>query len=278
MTLIKYLRNRAYSKLPGFIRRKIVRSKLPPLSLNLEDIIFRPAVSLDDHIKCFRLLHEVYVESGYTDPSETALRIVPQHSHPASRVFLGCHTGGDSRRTPVYTISLFPDSDEGLPMDQGFKRQLDGLRKQGRAIAEVGCLASNPSFRRRDMNIPMLGNRIMHQYARQFLDLDDLVITVHPKYVWVYEDLLLFEKIGFMDEYAYVKDNPAVALRLDLRTAEKRYKKVYGAEPLEKDLHYFFFSEQSHSIDLSCKGDGNVCNIMETLTQYYALFSLKNGG
>ncbi|MDA3788009.1 MAG: N-acyl-L-homoserine lactone synthetase [Desulfobacula sp.] len=278
MSKVKYLTNQLCSKLPGFIRRKIVRSKLPALSLDLEDIIFRPAVSLDDHIKCFRLLHEVYVRSGYIDPSETCLRIIPQHSNPASKVFLGCHVNGDSQRTPVYTISLFPDSEEGLPMDEGFKSQLDTLRNQGRAIAEVGCLASNPSFRRRDMNIPMLGNRIMHQYATQHLGVDDLVITVHPKYQWVYEDLLLFEKIGAMREYSYVKNNPAIALRLDLRSAEKKYKKIYGAEPLEKDLHHFFFSAQSDSIDLFSENIGKDCNLMETLTQYYSLFSLKNGG
>ena len=193
-------------------------------------------------------------------------------------MFLGCHINGDSQRTPVYTISLFPDSDEGLPMDAGFKSQLDNLRNQGRSIAEVGCLTSNPSFRKRDMNIPMLGNRIIHQYATQHLDLDDLVIAVHPKNRWVYEDVLLFEKIGTMIQYSYVKNNPAVAMRLDLRSAEKKYKKVYGAEPLEKDLHHFFFSAQSCSIDLSSENVDKGCGIMETLTQYYSLSSLKKGG
>ncbi|MDA3789578.1 MAG: cyclic nucleotide-binding domain-containing protein [Desulfobacula sp.] len=142
----------------------------------------------------------------------------------------------------------------------------------------ISIVHGSPSFRKRDMNIPMLGNRIMHQYATQHLDIDDLVITVHPKYLWVYEDVLLFEKIGAMREYSYVKNNPAVALRLDLRTAEKKYKKIYGAEPLEKDLHHFFFSAQSDSIDLSSENIGKGCDFMEKLTQYYCLFSLKNGG
>ncbi|MCP4672197.1 MAG: N-acyl-L-homoserine lactone synthetase [Desulfobacula sp.] len=278
MSKINHIKNQLFSKLPGFIRRKIVRAKLPALSLDIENTMFRPAVSLDDYIKCFRLLHDVYVRSGYIDPSESALRIIPQHSNPASKIFLGCHLNDDSQRIPVYTISLFPDSDEGLPMDDGFKSQLDTLRNQKRKIAEVGCLASNPSFRRRDMNIPMLGNRIMHQYATQYLDLDDLVITVHPKHQWVYEDVLLFEKIGEMSEYSYVKDNPAVAMRLDLRCAEKNYKKVYGACPLEKDLHHFFFSGSSSSIDLSSEVVGRGCNLMETLSQYYASFYLKTGG
>ncbi len=274
----KKIFNKFFRKLPGFIRQKIIRSKLPALSLDLDDIIFRPAVSADDYIKCFRLLHDVYVQAGYAESSETALRIIPQHSNPASKIFLGCHVNHEFQRTPVYTISLFPDSDEGLPMDSGFKPQLDILRNQGRAIAEVGCLVSNPSFRKRDMNIPMLGNRIIHQYATQYLDMDDLVITVHPKYLWVYEDVLLFKRIGSLTEYSYVKNNPAVALRLDLRRMEKNYKIAYATAPLEKDLHHFFYSAQSDSIDLTSEDIGkNDLNIMETITQYYSLF-LKNAG
>ncbi len=277
MSKINHIKNQLFSKLPGFIRRKIIRLKLPALSLDLDDIIFRPSISPDDYLKCFRLLHDVYVQSGYAEPSETALRIIPQHSNPASKVFLGCHLNDDYQVTPVYTISLFPDSDEGLPMDAGFKRELDILRNQGRSIAEVGCLASNPSFRRKDMNIPMLGNRIIHQYATQCLDIDDLVITIHPKYQWVYQDVLLFEKIGAMTEYSYVKNNPAVAFRLDLRSAEKKYKKIYASYPIEKDLHRFFFSAPSSSIDLT-SGDTIRGNYMiEKLTGHY-LATLKNGG
>ena len=88
----------------------------------------------------------------------------------------------------------------------------------------------------------------------------------------------MFEKIGAMKEYSYVKNNPAIALRLDLRTAEQKYKKIYGAETLEKDLHHFFFSAKSNSIDLSSEDDCKGTNLSKTLTQYYSSFSLKNDG
>lgn len=274
MSKIKHLTNHLCSRLPGFIRRKIIRSKLPELSLDLEGIIFRPAVNLDDYIKCFRLLHDVYVKSGYAEPSTTALRIVPQHSNPDSRVFLGSQLNHEAQRTPIYTISLFPDSDEGLPMDNGFKKQLDILRDKGRSIAEVGCLASNPSYRNGDMNIPMLGNRIVVQYAIQYLDVDDLVVAVHPKHLWVYEDVLLLEKIGSISEYSYVKSNPAVAMKLDLRKMEKKYKMIYGAYPLEKDLHHFFFSTSPSSIDFSSEDVCGGYNAFEDLARYYTLEAL----
>jgi hypothetical protein len=212
--------------------------------------MFRPAVSFDDYIKAFRLLHDVYVDAGYIDPSPSALRIVPHHSHPESRVFLGCRLTSNGRRIPVYTISLFPDSDQGLPMDVAFKDPLDDLRRQGRNIAEVGCMAANPAYKKGDMNIPMLGNRIIHQYATQYLDIDDLVITVHPRFQWVYEDVLLFERLGAVNAYPYVRGNPAVALRLDLKTARERYKKSYCRMPSGKNLYRYFFCDDCPSIVL----------------------------
>ena len=247
---MKYMKKRLIRKLPKPIRGRIIRSSLPDFRLNLEGILFRPAVTTDDYIKAFRLLHDVYVEAGYIDPSPSALRIVPQHSHPASRVFLGCFSKNNSRRATVYTSSLFPDSSAGLPMDTAFKNELDILRAQGRGIAEVGCMAADPAYKKEDMNIPMLGNRIVHQYATRYLKADDLVITVHPRYQWVYEDVLLFEKIGAVRAYPYVRGNPAVALRLDLKTARERYKKCYNRMRCEKNLYRYFFCDECSSIVL----------------------------
>ena len=80
--------------------------------------------------------------------------------------------------------------------DTGFKREVDVLRNQGRRLLEVGCLASHPLYRKGNKHIPMLGNRLIVSYAIKILHVDDLLITVHPKYLKIYEDILLFDKIG----------------------------------------------------------------------------------
>ncbi len=241
------IRRQFFKILPKAIRSRLLRQFMPPVSLDIDNVMLRPAETFDHYIKSFRLVHDVYVEAGYIDPSPTALRVLPQHFHKDSRIFLGVYCAGD-QEVPVYTLSIFPDSKEvGLPMDEAFKLELDILRREGRFIAEVGCLASDPFFRKNDMNIPMLGNRILQLYARKHLNVDDLVITTHPKFLWVYEDILLFEKIGEVKAYAYVKNNPAVALRLNLRTAAQRYKKVYGSKPKEKNLYHFFNDSESNS-------------------------------
>ena len=257
----KLLRKICVNHMPASVRRAFIRSTLPEFHLDLQGIVFRPAVSFDDYIKAFRLLHDVYVDAGYIDPSPSALRIVPHHSHPDSRVFLGSRLTANGRRIPVYTISLFPDSDQGLPMDVAFEKGLDGLRSQGRTIAEVGCMAANPAYRKGDMNIPMLGNRIIYQYATQYLDIDDLVITVHPRFQWVYEDVLLFERIGAVKSYPYVRGNPAVALRMDLKTARQRFKESYNRMPCKKNLYRYFFCDDCPSIVLlDCVRDNTMAD------------------
>ena len=272
------LRKKLVKSLPKWLRSRLMRHCMPPLSLNVDKVIFRPADTFDHCIKSFRLVHDVYVDSGYITPSPTALRIIPHHSHPDSRVFLGMFSPDGQQELPIYTVSLFPDSPaEGLPMDIAFKKELDPLREQGRLLAEAGCLASEPLFRKKDMNIPMLGNRLLLRYAMEQLGVDDLVITTHPKYLWVYEDILLFEKIGEVSRYGYVNDNPAVALRLNLQTVKERSRKIYGSKPKTKNVYHFFFEGESASTIHQPIPLLEERTLYETILWYYAS-TLKNGG
>ena len=228
-----------------------IQPGIPGFKVNPEKFVLRPAVSVEDYIRCFRLLHDVYVQTGLTDPLPIPLRIVPHHSDPESKVFMGDFRHGQSMQLPVYTISLFSDNEQGLPIDEAFQKEVDILRKQGRRLVEAGCLASNPAFRTGNQNIPMLGNRLILNYASQNLDADDLLITVHPRHLKIYENILLFEKIGEISSYSYVNGKPAVALRLNLNTMVKAYQEAYAGAPIEKDLHHFFFVAHSDAIDLS---------------------------
>ena len=233
-----------------YFRKRIIRDELPDLQTNLDGVTFCEASSIEDYISCFRLLHDVYVEAGFIERADPPLRIIPHHSDPESRVFMGYPTNTRVEKRPIYTVSLFPDNEQGLPMDTGFKREVDVLRNQGRRLVEVGCLASHPVYRKGDKKIPMLGNRMVVSYAINTLHADDLLITVHPKYLKIYEDILLFEKIGQISSYSYVNNNPAVALRQNLKTWPQKLKKVYGKKPIEKNLYHFLFESEPTSTDL----------------------------
>jgi len=243
-------------------------NRMPVINRNLDNIVFRCADSFDEYIKAFRLVHDVYVQTGYIEQTPSGLRITPHHANPSSKVFLGI-IKSEQQDIPIYTVSVFPDSDKnGLPVDQAFQKELDILRSDGRKIVEVGALASDSCYRKNDMNIPMYGNKMVIRYAIDYLKADDIIIAIHPKHQWFYENIIFFEKIGQVEHYAYVKNNPAVAMRLDLRKMEENFKLAYDNLAEESNLYKFFFKEPSPCILYPLQTSIENPNLLNTLLMY----------
>nr|WP_320191059.1 N-acyl-L-homoserine lactone synthetase [uncultured Desulfobacter sp.] len=259
MNLSDLLLNSFLPCLPGNFRKKIIRGGLPDFQTSLEDVTFQQVFRAEDYMSCFKLVYDVYLEAGFIKPSSLPYRIIKHHSDPQTMVFMGCLADEQAEHRPIYTASMFADNELGLPMDEGFEREVNKLRKKKRRIVEVGCLASDPTYRKGNKNVPMIMNRFIYNHAIEVLHADDLLITVHPKYLKIYEDILLFEKIGELSEYPYVEDNPAVALRLNLRTASEKFRKAYGNKPIGKNLYHFFFGSGSSpdSLPLEQKKEGS---------------------
>ena len=246
------IKRRIYKALPEKIRLRLLRFFLPELKLALDGITFRAAATPQEYMAAFNLVYRVFVRTGFTRPGPTPFRLAPQHCHPDARIFIGMLKQPQAEAEKlIYAVSIFPDSVEGgLPMDAAFKKELDALRSRGRFLVEAGHLAADPSFKMNTMTIPMLGNKILYEYASRHLDADDIVITIHPKYRWFYEDFLLFETIGEIQAYDYANGNPALAIHLDLRTARERYQHAYRDISPRNNVYQFFFTEKSCSIQL----------------------------
>ena len=223
----------------------------------MAEYCFKLATTTKDYFAALKLVQDVYINEGYVNADDAACpcRILENHFFEQTAVFIG-----KKNEELVFTVSLFPDSANGLPMDSVYKKEMDALRKQGRAIGEVGCLATHPEFRDGSQNIPMHGNKIMFKYATEYLNLDDLVITVHPKHAVVYKDVLMFDEIGKGQIKAHpkVNANPAVALRLDLHEAEEKCRHFYQNNSLETNLHHFLFVKQSDTLELPEKQTNTV--------------------
>lgn len=217
--------------------------------LKMSRYYFEPARRIEDYFSALKLVQDVYIEEGYVnaDESSSPYRILENHFFEKTTVFIG-----KKDKELVFTVSLFPDSPHGLPMDTIYKKELDHLRNQGRMIGEVGCLATHPEFRDGSQNILMHGNKIMLKYAMEYLKLDDLVITVHPKHALVYKEVLMFDEIGKgeIKPYPKVNGNPAIALRLNLHEVETKSRHFYQNNPLETNLHHFLFVKQNHTLRL----------------------------
>lgn len=210
-----------------------------------------------------RLVHDRYVDKGYMAPREHGLRLSFHNALPETTTFIGKH-----HERVVYTMTLFQDSDMGLPMDGIYKKELDSLRYQGRKIAEVGSLATHPDIRSDDQTILMHGKKITLKYSIDHLGIDDLVIAINPKHQWFYEHIMLCEKIGDLKTYDYVNNAPAVAYRLNLKSVKERFRTTYKDMPLEKNLHHFLFKENSPSIELP-EENQSVCFWDEEKIQYF---------
>ncbi len=262
-------KRKIYKLLPRGIRQKLIRFFLPELKPHIDNVTFKAAVSPQEYLAAFNLVYKVFVESGFTSPSPTPFRLAPQHCNDQSRVFIGINSENGEEKL-IYSVSAFPDSDLGLPMDEVFKDELNLLRNKDRNLVEVGHLAIAPDYRFKTMQIPMLGNKTVIQYAIEFLKADDIVITIHPKYQWFYEEMMLFEKIGEIREYAYANNNPAIAMRLDLNTMRARYKEYYKGAKKQYNFYEFFFKTDSRSIELPGLSyvDGQ---LLEKIKKFYGL-------
>jgi len=232
-------------KMPLFFRNPIIRNNLRLDESKIENVIFKVADNKEELEQAYKLVHDVYLNEDYTDDNSVGLRIKLINALPNTTTFIG-----KIGNQVIITMTLFEDSNLKLPMDELYNDELNQLRNQGRKIMEVGGLASHPDHRKNNQMLPTALVKIMLTYSMKYLKIDDQVIMVNPKHVWVYESLFLFEKIGMVKYYQNVKNNPAVPLKLDLRTCSEKAKKIYQHKPFKKNLYYFLFQMNGSFIKL----------------------------
>jgi hypothetical protein len=220
---------------------ELLRNKIKVNEEGIENIIFKIAETKTELESAFHLTYQIYVQNGYMNPCSTGLRFNFFNAMPYTQTFIA-----KANDQTIMTTSLFPDSPLGLPADCMFQKKINEYRQQGKYLAEIGANVSTINNQKAVMHLM----KIMHTYARDYLKVDDIVITVPPKHKNFYVYVLGFELFGEQTEYAYVNGNPAVALKLDLHENKNIYWNNYPREPLENDLHHFFFKKESQLIIL----------------------------
>jgi hypothetical protein len=68
------------------------------------------------------------------------------------------------------------------------------------------------------------------------------VITVNPRHVRFYRNVMLFELLGEEKSCEKVNGAPAVLLRMDLTTMPEKYAERYGRRRSTRNLHVYFFA------------------------------------
>jgi hypothetical protein len=195
-----------------------------PTSASRDDFYTGVAQSFNDLIGAFRLVYHQYVEAGYCAPRtdrNRQFRLSPYALLPDVATLVArpreARAGALPDARVVATMTMMVDHPQfGLPMDALFPDELAKLRERGRRLMEVGLLAD-----RRELMAERLGSllsffKILYDHSRFVSDTHDVVITVNPHHAPFYRRYFGFEQIGEPRNYAYVENNPAVLLRLDM--------------------------------------------------------------
>ena len=173
----------------------------------------------------FELVYHAYLRTGLVEENPYQMRVTGYQTLRTTDVLIAKETD-----RIACTVSVVRDGALGLPMAALYQEQVDERREMGISLAEVSCLAHDSE---RDGSFPMVVKlmSLVAQLAKA-RDVDQLLIAVHPRHSRFYSRFLGFEVIGAEKSYDVVKDNPAVAMMLDLNrlvvSHPRGYKTLFG--------------------------------------------------
>jgi hypothetical protein len=184
-----------------------------------------------------QLVYREYLKRGYVTPDPSELKLSLYQILPQTTTLIG-----KQGENIVVTVTLIPDSPNGLPMDRTYPHELAQLRQSRRRLAEVGLLALDSQ--RLGRGIFLLAHpdklllvfklfKLLRDYA-SVVQVDDFVIAFNPKHQLLYK-CLCFQPLGGPAYYDGDTQKPAIARRLDLRTADEVLRRQMP------DFHRFFF-------------------------------------
>ena len=212
---------------------------------NLADVVFKVAESKEELEAAYTLVHSRYVCQSYMDKHPSGMRIKINYAFPDTVTFIA-----RQGETIFSTLTLFSDSPYGLPADVIFKAEIDELRNGGKKVVEVGSFASSLQMFRLNRDMPLYMNKAMLKYAMDVLKSNDVIITINPRHVRAYEDVLLYEPKGELKYYPDVKNHPACLMHLNLDHAKEKYLKEYGRPDRKSNLFEFYFVTETLCIKL----------------------------
>jgi hypothetical protein len=160
----------------------------------------------------FRLVHDVYVESGYILPHPAGIKMRHFDCAPDTGTFVA----STPSHATVGVISVIMDSpDFGLPSDGAYKREIDVIRGQDRILCEFSNQAVLKAFRRKGPSSELMRCAFAYAYS---MGATDIVFAISPSVISFYE-MFHFNLIGPTRNYSNVVDDPVVLMSLtDIQT------------------------------------------------------------
>jgi len=190
-----------------------------------QGVDYRVARTREELEKAFRLVYQEYRKQGYVDEHPSRMRFSLHNALPEATTFLAL-----IEDFVTATATVIPDSPLGLPMDELYHEELQGLRSSGAKLCEVSMLANTSELF--GEHVPLMLNakkmflvfflfKHIFDYVRMEMKADYICITVNPKHAQTY-DSLFFQDLGGLKQYHKVNGAPAVAKYLDVHKVEDR--------------------------------------------------------
>ncbi|MBL7543173.1 MAG: PilZ domain-containing protein [Bdellovibrionaceae bacterium] len=229
-----------FDSLPSSLRFSYMRNQLNiPKTLDSR-FRFKVANTQDELSSAYRILHESYLEKGYTAPNESGMRIVKYFALPTTTTLIALFDN-----TVVGTISIIRRSTFGIPMESSFN--ISDVLDNNKVIAEISSLAIDCRFRekRGALFLPLL--KYFWAYVKSYMRLDAIVITVNPSMTDFYEGFLGFRRLknAKVGNYSYANGNPGIGLWFDIHSADELFIKLYNHKTDEKNLYKYFYDYTS---------------------------------
>ena len=202
------------------------------------DFKIRVASNQADRKKAYALAYRVYRRMGYVNEDPTELCVSPYDAYAGTFTLLA----EDPQGRECGTITMVFDSRLGLPCNEIYREEVDGLRATGCSLVEFTRLAIDENTQ----NARALLFHLFHlsyAFARCGGGCTDMLIEVNPRHVQYYKKLLRFEQVGPERPCPRVKGAPAVLLRMDFAKMESELEGFsHGRDRSGKRLHVYMFS------------------------------------
>jgi hypothetical protein len=216
-----------HSRAPFPLHSKTPQSiKVPGIG---RDIEVKIASERAEWEQAFRLVADNYRARGYEAADSGGVRFTPYHALPDTATFVAKHDG-----EVIATLSLVPDNFLlGLPMQDVYNAEIEGLRREGRRLVEVTTFADRDLPLREFVPVFVALLRVMVQWGISE-GADTWVISVIPRHSTFYRRMLGFASLGPPRAHPCVRGVTGEACMLDVpmlkANAPKMYQEIFGEQ------------------------------------------------
>ena len=170
--------------------------------------VIERACNLEDLRKAYRLVHEIYLRTGFVNPEPSGVRLRIFETTSETATFIAKKDG-----EVIGVLSVVGDSsDLGLPSDAAFKPELDSLRITGARLCEITNQVVAENYRRSAVSTELMRCAIAHQIKAGY---HHAIASVSPSHNGFY-DFVGFKAIGSLRSYSEKLHDPVIAVGLSI--------------------------------------------------------------